>query len=224
MGPRAQPQWVPWGGFTHPGVPWGFQPLGCLKCSLKHHYIFSRAGAVSLGGDRAPPWQHPCSPPWGHPPRRAGVWVHPPFPCQPREGTCTPVLVWPPRAPSPLPATPGPPWPPPGPPALWGGPRRLGGDAGIKNKGFFLKIPLPPSSAVAKYSPGSSAISSASRVGSRHLPACAATVGCGARDGVGSTMLLAGGDGAPGIPLPGTWVTVPLRSPCSCWDDGCPAT
>lgn len=43
------------------------------------------------------------SPP-GHLPRGVQVRVHSPFPCQPREGTCTPVLAQPPQAP-PSPST-----------------------------------------------------------------------------------------------------------------------
>lgn len=124
-GPRAQPQRVPWGGLAHPGVPWGFQPLGCSNHSLKPNYICSQAGAVSLrgampqvgstpvplggGGAVLPtPGSHPLGAPtsWG-----AQVRVHPPFLCQPREGTCTPVLAWPPWAPSPVaPLTGDPKW------------------------------------------------------------------------------------------------------------------
>ena len=195
--------------------------------------------------------------------------VHPPFPCQPREGTCTPVLAWPPQAPSPgacharaTLCTLGPTTAP----CAQGGPRRLGGNAGTKQKDFpknpppgslqpeptaLLTLnpkgqqvpiraphlcpltwavggrgrevasrwvqPFPPSSAAAKYSPGGSAGSSASRVGSRHLPGCAARVAVGHETAWGAPCSWVWGDGAPGILLPGVWVTVPLGSR----HDGC---
>lgn len=155
-GAPAQPQRVPGGGLTHPGLPWDFQPFGCSNCSLKTNYIFFPGwGYVSWGGwgGRAPGWQHPCPPAW----RDAPCPVSRPPTGSPTSwgatGEGAPTVPVPATGghlhtgagvATPLPATPGPlhaPWVPPQPPALVG-------DSGIPQamlaprKRILLKMPL----------------------------------------------------------------------------------
>lgn len=241
-GPRAQPQWVPWGGLAHPGVPWGFQPLGCSNHSLKPNYICSQAGAVSLRGAMPQVGSTPVplggggggAPHSGFPPPRGTHLVGgtgegaPTIPVPAtgghlHTGAGVATLGTVPRGPAhrrSQMAAGAKPWPSPLPPYLggWG----HGGEVASR----WVR-PFPPSSAVAKYSPGGCAdgsashVGSASQVGSRHLPGCGARVAVGREMVWGAPRFWARSDGAPGIPLPRVWVTAPRdHGMMSAWDHG----